>query len=827
MKGREEVTMKKTMVKRLMSWVLAAAMVVAMLPVSVLGAEPGGNVAKIGDTEYATLDEAITAAEDGATIELLGDATTQGINLHKNLTIQAAGGLANEPTITFTQYGIALAYGDKDQGWSLTFKDLKISMKDIGMTPATGEWNWVSICTSNSSITLDNVDMVMDGENARGAWDEQTQAYKTVHAIYFTGDSELNLINGTNLTIKNYDEDALEWNDGNTNYKVNIKDSTFISDNNRSGFAGTFYATIDNSIVKVLNSKGNGSNGTYYTIKNGSQVLFDGNGSWGISAYRIDMTDHSTLTATNNEYSGIWVRILNVDSTCTLDVENNGYGGQCNLGGSLSTSATSNAGISFWGNGSATSTIETGANVTIKYNAGSGISGLQSVSNLSIGSATIVNNGINNTGVGAVYGGGIYTVGTMNLGPDVVIYNNHASVAGDDIYYAPASDNKTLTFGQVGSDWVLDDCDHLIDGWYLDGEGDRWQVCNLAEGEDPYAKEYVLENATATVTGLTALKAAHGYDPVDKASYPSLDKKVGDNDEEMNDVDVDAAAGQKVSFQLTSNVPTDLLNYLNPKDVTPPSIDGEEPGTAEKVEIAGRGEYTLTFHDKLNAMLTNSENYVVKIGDTELTAEQYEVLTPADGCSFEISLDLAALYKDGVIADDDIEKATPITVTYDATLSAEAVAGEYENEAWVTAPEWTTEKDIVYVNTYAIDIFKYDQANNTGLAGAEFELKNSEGVVISTVTSGQDGYAVIDGLDAGTYYLTEIKAPEGYVKSDTPLTIIIPKDADGENVVSVNFANSQIPHTGGTGTLMFTIGGAAIIATAGVLLLVSRKKRKA
>ena len=65
------------------------------------------------------------------------------------------------------------------------------------------------------------------------------------------------------------------------------------------------------------------------------------------------------------------------------------------------------------------------------------------------------------------------------------------------------------------------------------------------------------------------------------------------------------------------------------------------------------------------------------------------------------------------------------------------------------------------------------------------------------------------------------------MKSDTPLTIIIPKDADGENVVSVNFANSQIPHTGGTGTLMFTIGGAAIIATAGVLLLVSRKKRKA
>ena len=820
--------MKKKTMKRLMSWVLAAAMVVAMLPVSVFGAPVEGSVAKIGEMEYATLDAAIKAAADGATIELLGDATTQGINLHKNLTIQAADGLADKPTISFTQYGIALAYGDEDQGWSLTFKDLKISMEDIGMTPATGEWNWVSICTSNSSITLDNVDMVMDGENAQGAWDEQTQAYKTVHAIYFTGDSELNLINGTNLTIKNYDEDALEWNNGNTNYKVNIKDSTFISDNNRSGFAGTFYATIDNSIVKVLNSKGNGSNGTYYTIKNGSKVLFDGNGSWGISAYQIDMTDQSTLIATNNEYSGIWVRILNVDSTCTLDVENNGYGGQCNLGGSLSISATSNAGISFWGNGSATSTIETGANVTIKNNAGSGISGLQGVSNLSIGSATIVNNGINNTGVGAVYGGGIYTVGTMNLGPDVVIYNNHASVAGDDIYYAPASDNKTLIFGKVGTDWVLDDCDHLIDGWYQDGENARWQVCNLPEGEKPNAEEYVLKNETVTVTGLTALKAAHGLEPKDKVSYPGLDKKVGDDGEEMNDVDVDAAAGQKVNFKLTSNVPTDLLNYLNPEAVTPPFIDGEKPGTAEKVEIEDRGEYVLTFHDKLNEKLINPENYVVKIGDTELTTEQYKVLTPTDECSFEIALDLAALYEADVITDDDIENATFITVTYDATLSADATAGSYKNTAWVTAPkDWKTSEDIVYVNTYAIDIFKYDQADKTGLVGAEFTLTDAEGTVIDTVTSGEDGHVVIDGLDAGTYYLKETQAPDGYVCSTAELEIVIPEKAGVNKTVGVSFANSQIPHTGGTGTLMFTIGGAAIIATAGVLLLVSRKKRKA
>ena len=315
-----------------------------------------------------------------------------------------------------------------------------------------------------------------------------------------------------------------------------------------------------------------------------------------------------------------------------------------------------------------------------------------------------------------------------------------------------------------------------------------------------------------------------------KQSYPGLDKKVGDDDEEMNDVDVDAAAGQKVNFQLTSNVPTDLLNYLNPEDVTPPSIDGEESGTAEKVEIEGRGEYVLTFHDKLNAKLTTPENYVVKIGETALSADQYTLTATGleDGCSFEISLDLAALYKDSVITKEDIEKATPIVVTYDATLSKEAEAGSYENTAWVTAPKWTSEKDIVSVNTYAIDIFKYDQANpETGLEGAVFELKNSEGELISEVTSGEDGHVVIDGLDAGTYILTETKAPDGYVKSDTPLTIVIPDNADETFTVDVSFANSQIPHTGGSGTLMFTIGGIALMGTAGLLLVVSRKKRKA
>ena len=303
----------------------------------------------------------------------------------------------------------------------------------------------------------------------------------------------------------------------------------------------------------------------------------------------------------------------------------------------------------------------------------------------------------------------------------------------------------------------------------------------------------------------------------EKVSVPGMNKTIVLEDGTEVDADT-AAAGDEVDFKLNSTVPENLKEIIKYEV----GQEGDEfaDGTAE-------GEYTLTFHDQMDDVFVNPTNYVVKIGDRQLTAEQYTIRTNnlADGCDFEIDLDLAALYNDDVITDADLG-ITPITVTYTATLAEDTTAGEYYNTAWVTFPKDESAHDTVTVETFKIKIFKYDQADNTGLAGAEFTLTDSAGTVIATVTSGEDGYAVIDGLDAGTYYLTEIKAPEGYVKSDTPLTIVIPKDADGENVVSVSFANSQIPHTGGTGTLMFTIGGIVIIATAGILLLVSRKKKK-
>ena len=75
--------------------------------------------------------------------------------------------------------------------------------------------------------------------------------------------------------------------------------------------------------------------------------------------------------------------------------------------------------------------------------------------------------------------------------------------------------------------------------------------------------------------------------------------------------------------------------------------------------------------------------------------------------------------------------------------------------------------------------------------------------------------------------MTETKAPEGYVCSETPLDIKIPTDAGTGFVVNVSFANSLIPHTGGMGTTLFSIVGGALIVMAGTIFVISRRKRRA
>ena len=520
--------------------------------------------------QYEDLDMAIAAAGDDDVIVLHGDATTTGMNLSKNLTIKAADGLEIRPTITFTEYGIAL------WGKSLTFQGCDIEMNGIGSTPYTVEWGWMSIsASSNSSLKLDNVTMTMDGSGTPTSSNQTS-----THAIYFSANSRLDVINGSNLTIRDYSEDALEWNGGTGSYNINVQDSTLTCDNNRSGFAGTFTALIQNSNLSVANSRGNGSNGSNFDIVD-STVNFNDNGSHGLSAGWLHI-NNSTVNAKNNHGMGITVN-------GELEVTNKSV---VTVSGNADNTSYGYAAVRLYNDYQFT--VDGTSELYIKDNNNTGLYVRQGNLNVEDGARLeITGNTVSHTLLDG-YGGGVY-VGygdnydpTVKLPANAKICNNHSLIGGDDIYVSEGVNGPSLTFGPTGSGWVLDgtpDCSDPITGWYDDSEGARW----AAHSAD-YSGIHVVEqevNGTVTLNGLHALKAAHGLgsvavDPADITVYMG-------GDQGYEGVITDEDDG---SYDASNSLPEPGFYFVLPAEINQAFDDA---GIAEVGEAANLSNYMTIY----------------------------------------------------------------------------------------------------------------------------------------------------------------------------------------------------------------------------------------
>ena len=430
-------------------------------------------VAQIGETKYETLDEAILAASNNDTIVLLANATTKGIELRKNITIDG-----KENTITFNEKGIALF------GISLTIKNATVKMTGVTGTPYS-EWTWMAISANkNASLTLVNTNMTMDANG---------KSFKDNHAIYFGSNNKLTLNNST-LEIKNYVEDALEWDGGDGGYNVTLTNSTFTSDNNRSGFTGTFTVKADNSKINVINSTGNGSNGSNFEIINDSRVKFNNNKAHGLSASKLTI-DNSKVEAKNNGANGVHVSgTLTVINKSTLTIENNGC--------SISSKWTIPGALYVAGQDSL---IDKTTELTITNNNGSGIY-IKNTGSLTLETGTITKN----IAEKLLVGGGINNNGKLILSDNVIINNNKAEKSADDIYNG---EKAVLKISKANTDAnliekrednkQLNDCTDKIDGWYDDSENNRW---NAHDKENKHVEEI----ETNTFEGTLSIKAAHG-----------------------------------------------------------------------------------------------------------------------------------------------------------------------------------------------------------------------------------------------------------------------------------------------------------------------------
>lgn len=350
-----------------------------------------------------------------------------------------------------------------------------------------------------------------------------------------------------------------------------------------------------------------------------------------------------------------------------------------------------------------------------------------------------------------------------------------------------------------------------------------------------------------------------------KSNYPTVVKKV--NEKNADDVNI----GDTVTYTLTSKVP-DMTGYTS---------------------------YVFNFKDTLSAGLTFKEITSVTVGDTTINkveagqeANDTYTLTQ-DGQKITITMN-------NFLASNANKAGQEIKVTYTATLNKDAVTGfdpntnkatvEYSNKPG-TDDKGESEPSKVDVHTFDFTIFKYylknqnNKDDKTGLANAEFELYKANGEVAGdkvnikkvtegeyrvatpeeaaikgfksdVIVSGTNGRVLVKGLDAGTYYLRETKAPDGYNKllsdikveikpvydnstgklksytvdytyngNKTQGTVITSQDNSPEVAVE-NKTGAQLPSTGSKGALMVTLAGIVLFGALTASKAFGKKKAK-
>ena len=415
-------------------------------------------------------------------------------------------------------------------------------------------------------------------------------------------------------------------------------------------------------------------------------------------------------------------------------------------------------------------------------------------------------------------------------------------------------------------------------GYYLVKDQD-----GSLEGDADAATEYIVQ-----VLGNVAME------PKD-SDIPTVEKKVSEEDYHQddgygttyNDV-ADWDIGDSVPFKLIGSIP----------------------------DMSAYDTYEYIFTDTLSNGLTLQEGtvqvYIAVNRDDEV--RDYTPLT--EGEDYTLTLNNVANGGGSFSIDFDDLKTAPyvdqgnrnfVIVTYDATLNANAEIGldgnpndvylEFSNNPNGDGLGRTAE-DTVIVFTYELDGTKVDGENaETKLEGAEFVLLNGghtrvahieNGKLVGWInlpegygdrnyneipyetwqaldettsvimTSAAEGAFGVSGLDDGTYYLMEIKAPTGYnllenaLRLDiaaatangqtwagdpaaalTALTIDVDQGGAqngdvGTGAVALTVANNQgatLPETGGMGTTLFYVIGGLLVAGAGILLVVRLRMR--
>ena len=465
----------------------------APTPTPAVGSFVAKIVTETGIQTYDTLDAAIEAAESGAEIEIGNDEGVITVNeIRKNLVINGNGHTITIPDQEKTDHRSLNIYA------SLTFNNTKVkfvnNLDDTNVWSATVNANSVLTLDQGSICTMENHGIYAENGaiiNVKGQ--SKLMVKNTTYTALMANKkfADFNIEEGSEVTVDHARHDDGIPN-GINNFKIKVVNSTLtVTDCEKQGLVRC-WLTLDNSNAEI---SGNGigicgNNGTDVLImKNGSNLTMEDNGTAGIFLWggKVKVEAGNTLTITGTGKDIKEITDSRYDGALAVYYYYNTYTADVNF--------------------------EDGATVNLIDN---DVSAINNDGKVYIGNGTT----IMNNGSKTVYGGGIQNRGDITIAPNVKLYNNHAKVAGDDIYNTTGTSANgltsytgSITFAPVGDGWILDNCNDPIVGWYHDGKEKltdnaykRWN--GDGESDAYYADEYTVSEEA--VSDALALKAAHG-----------------------------------------------------------------------------------------------------------------------------------------------------------------------------------------------------------------------------------------------------------------------------------------------------------------------------
>lgn len=349
----------------------------------------------------------------------------------------------------------------------------------------------------------------------------------------------------------------------------------------------------------------------------------------------------------------------------------------------------------------------------------------------------------------------------------------------------------------------------------------------------------------AKVTGVQSSLASLPY--FDGTNYVSVDQTEHNLAEKVStsSVTVDKSAdktyvgdnNKTVTYTLTASTAGSIDNQL------------------KKYEIVDTMDEGLTFNENSVVVKYDGTGDALTLG-TDYSIEKNHPYTGKNG---EATATFAVVFKSATLESENFYNADTVVVTYTADLNEKAKLNTairntdglvYGNDAETNFESGKNSPDVF---TYGMKVVKVNGNDTTQkLAKAKFQIftdaeaktpltVDGKNVVAETGDNGEATF-VLEGttttfkFDATqTYYAKEIAAPVDYNLNSSVFKVNIDKSkeytfvgnvtVDGNNAVA-NYPVT-VPSTGGMGTMMFYVGGAALIACAGVLLFVLKRKKAA